>query len=76
MCVVNGIAYHNAVFIGLEYYLLAEQYTSDPIDGGGHFVTVVFANVFVPVRAAHTSLVKVQPKVELCAVFHYRGVER
>jgi choline dehydrogenase-like flavoprotein len=74
--VVECVAYQDTVFKMLEDHLLAQDDTSDTVDGGGHRVAAELADIFVSVGTEVVALVLVQAKVELRTVLDDSAVER
>ena len=76
MSVEQRVADENAVLEVLEHQFLLQDDATDAIDGSGHLLAVVLADVLVSTRTVVVALILVQAEVEFSAMLDDRAVER
>ena len=74
--VEQGVAYKDAVLEVLEHQLTLQDDAADAIDGRGHLLAVVLADVLVAARTEVVALILVEAEIEFGAVLDDSAVER
>ena len=75
MCVVEGVADEQSVFMVLKDDFFPEDHAANAIGGGGYFVAIKRLDILVPHGAVVVALILMQTQVEGCPMLDDTTVE-
>ena len=75
MCLNEGVAYENAVFLGDEDFLFCEDNATHAVGHAWHTLAVELTDILVAVGRIHTAAVAVNAQIERRPVLNNRLVE-
>ena len=72
----QGVTDEDAILMSDENLLFFQDYAANAVSGCGYALTVILADVLVPIGTIGVTLVAVQPQVERCTMLDNGLVER